>query len=368
MTALSRTPLYDVHVKAGARIVPFAGYEMPVQYKGVMEEHETVRTAVGLFDVSHMGEVEITGPNALAAVQKLVTNDAGAIVDGQAMYTGLLNDRGGFVDDLVVYRFSATRFFICVNASNRVKDFTWMKERTGATAQVTDRSDEFAQIAVQGPKAATLVQRLTKVELAPVKNYHFALGSVAGVDNVIISRTGYTGEDGFELYAPGAKGAALWEALMDKGADLGVKPIGLGARDTLRLEMKYALYGNDIDDDHTPLEAGLGWIVKLQKGDFIGRDVLLRQKEQGVTRKLVGLEVEDGRIARHGYKVVDASGAVTGEVTSGTQSPSLKKAIAMAYVPTAVSAVGSQVLVDIRGKPAPARVVKTPFLDKGKKG
>lgn len=368
MTALQRTPLYDVHVKAGARIVPFAGYEMPVQYSGVMEEHEAVRTAVGLFDVSHMGEVEITGPNALAAVQKLVTNDASAIVDGQAMYTGLLNDKGGFVDDLVVYRFNKERFFICVNASNRHKDFNWMKERTGSTASVKDRSDEFAQIAVQGPKAATLVQRLTQTDLSPIKNYHFTVGAVAGVSDVIISRTGYTGEDGFELYIPAAKGPVVWNALMDKGADLGVKPIGLGARDTLRLEMKMALYGNDIDDDHTPLEAGLGWIVKLQKGDFIGRDVLLQQKEKGVTRKLVGLEVEDGRIARHGYKVVDAQGNVEGEVTSGTQSPTLKKAIAMAYVPTAKSAVGTQVFVDIRGKPAPARVVKTPFLDRGKKG
>ncbi|MEW5847615.1 MAG: glycine cleavage system aminomethyltransferase GcvT [Myxococcota bacterium] len=367
MADLLRTPLYEVHQRAGARLVPFAGYEMPVQYKGVIEEHEAVRNAVGLFDVSHMGEVEIRGPKALDVAQRLVTNDVAAIQDGQAVYSGLLNEKGGFVDDIVVYRFSPTRIFICVNASNRHKDFEWMRSQARGEAEVVDRSDEFAQIAVQGPKAAQLVQRLTTTKLDDIKTYHFAVGEVAGVKDVIISRTGYTGEDGFELYIPAQDGAQVWDALMDKGQDLGVRPIGLGARDTLRLEMKYALYGNDIDDDHTPLEAGLGWIVKLQKGDFIGKKVLEEQKARGVTRKLVGLEVEDGRIARHGYKVVDEKGAVIGEVTSGTQSPSLKKAIAMAYVPTALSAVDSRVLVDIRGKPAPARVVKTPFLDKGKK-
>lgn len=367
MSSLQKTPLYEAHVKAGGRLVPFAGYEMPVQYAGVMEEHATVRTAVGLFDVSHMGEVEIKGPRALETIQKLVTNDAAALVDGQAMYTGLLNDQGCFVDDLVVYRFKADHFFICVNASNRHKDFAWMKERAAGAANVVDRSDEFAQIAVQGPKGAQLVQRLTQTDLKPIKNYHFTVGTVAGVPDVIISRTGYTGEDGFELYIPKDKGMTVWNALMDKGADLGVKPIGLGARDTLRLEMKFALYGNDIDDSHNALEAGLGWIVKLQKGDFIGRDALLKAKAAGLTRKLVGLEVEDGRIARHGYKIVDEKGTVEGEVTSGTLSPTLKKAIAMAYVPTGKSEVGSRVYVDIRGKPAPARVVKTPFLDRSKK-
>jgi len=364
MSVLLRTPLYALHQKAGARLVPFAGYEMPVQYSGVMEEHECVRNAVGLFDVSHMGEVEFKGPRALERVQRLVSNDVATIKDGQAIYTGLLNERGGFVDDLIVYRFGAEHFFICVNASNRQKDFEWMKSRAGDGVTVTDRSDEFAQIAVQGPKAAALTQKLTPYNLAFIKNYHCAMGEVAGVRDVIISRTGYTGEDGFELYVPGAHAPKIWEALMETGAPDGVKPIGLGARDTLRLEMRMALYGNDIDDDHSPYEAGLGWIVKLGKGDFIGRDALVKQKEAGITRKLVGIEVTDGRIARHGYKIVDEAGTVTGEVTSGTQSPTLKKAIALAYVPSSKAEVGSTVLVDIRGKPAPARVVKTPFVTK----
>jgi aminomethyltransferase len=358
---LLQTPLHAQHVKLNARLVPFAGYEMPVQYAGVVEEHETVRKAVGLFDVSHMGEVEFRGPRALETANRLITNDLAALADGQACYTGLLNDKGGFVDDLVVYRFNPQHIFICVNASNRHKDFAWMKERARGACDVVDRSDEFAQIAVQGPRAAELVQRLTETPLSPIKNYHFATGSVAGIKDIILSRTGYTGEDGFELYVPAAQGGKIWDALMERGADLGVRGIGLGARDTLRLEMKYALYGNDIDDDHTPMEAGLMWIVKMGKAEFTGKDVLLRQKEQGVARKLVGIVVEDGRIARHGYKVVDEHGTVEGEVTSGTQSPMLKKAIAMAYVPTAKSAVGSRVFVDIRGKPAPASVVKTPF-------
>jgi aminomethyltransferase len=366
MTDLLRTPLHQAHVDAGGRIVPFAGYEMSVQFAGLVEEHETVRNAVGLFDVSHMGEVEIRGPRALETVQRLVSNDAAALVDGQAMYTGLLTDAGTFVDDLIVYRFGAERIFICVNASNRHKDVAWMKERAGGAADVIDRSDEFAQIAVQGPRGAELVQRLTASDLSKVKYYHFTTGRVAGVDDVIISRTGYTGEDGFELYVPAAHGMTAWNALMEKGADLGVKPIGLGARDTLRLEMKFALYGNDIDDQHHALEAGLGWIVKLQKGDFIGRDALLKAKAAGLTRRLVGLEMEDKGIARHGYKVVDEHGVPVGEVTSGTHSPTLKKAIAMAYVPAAAAEIGSRVLVDIRGKPHAARVVKTPFLDKKK--
>ena len=360
MNALLKTPLHAEHLKLGARMVPFAGHDMPVQYGGLIAEHMAVRNAVGLFDVSHMGEVEIRGPKALAAAQHLLTNDAAAIADGQAMYTGLLNERGGFVDDLVVYRFSAERFFICVNASNRAKDFAWMTAHAQG-ADVVDRSDEFAQIAVQGPHAAALLAKLTSAPVDGVKKYHFVSGEVAGVPDIIISRTGYTGEDGFELYIPANHGGAVWAALMEKGAELGVTPVGLAARDTLRLEMKFALYGQDIDEDHTPLEAGLGWIVKLQKGDFVGRAALLAQKEAGITRKLVGLTVDDGRIARHGYAVVDDAGTAVGQVTSGTMSPMLKKAIAMAYVPAAVSAVGSVVKVDIRGKPAPCTVVKTPF-------
>jgi aminomethyltransferase len=364
MADLLKTPLYQAHQQACARLVSFAGYEMPVQYTGVMEEHQAVRTAVGLFDVSHMGEVEITGSCALAAANPLFTNDLGAISDGQAMYTGMLNAKGGFVDDLVVYRFSPERVFICVNASNRHKDHAWIKDHIGSAATVVDRSDEFAQIAVQGPHAAALVQRLTLTDLAPIRSYHFATREVAGVKNILVSRTGYTGEDGFELYVPAAHGLKVWNALMASGGDLGVRPVGLGARDTLRLEMKYALYGNDIDEEHTPLEASLGWIVRMHKGDFVGRSRLEQQQREGTTRKLVGLVIEDGRIARHGYRVVDEGGAELGVVTSGTHAPSLKKAIAMAYVPTALSKVDSRVWVDIRGKPAPARVVRTPFLQR----
>jgi aminomethyltransferase len=363
---LQATAFHDVHVRLGARMVPFAGYHMPVQYSGLMDEHDTVRNAVGLFDVSHMGEVEIRGPKAMDVVQRLVTNDAAAIVDGQAMYTGLLYDKGTFVDDLIVYRYNDQRFFICCNASNHAKDYAWMKEHAQGQADVVDRAPEFSQIAVQGPKAPALCQRLTRADLDKVKFYHFTEGEVAGVKDVIIARTGYTGEDGFELYVHSRTGAVkIWDALMEKGADLGVKPIGLGARDTLRLEYKMALYGNDIDDEHTPLEAGLGWIVKFTK-DFIGRPVLEQQKKEGVSRKLVGLEMDDGRIARHGYNVLDAAGNVVGVVTSGTQSPTLKKAIALAYVPTAMAEVGTKLAVDVRGKPAPGHVVKTPFLSKKK--
>src|SRR5512140_3809402 len=353
-----RTPLYDAHLKAGARMVEFAGWEMPVQYAGVVAEHETVRTAAGMFDVSHMGEIEFRGKGALDAANRLITNDLARTADGQAIYSGLLYEQGGFVDDIVAYRFSPERIFICVNAANRQKDFEWMSQKATGVKPV-DRSDEFAQLAVQGPKAPGIVQRLTKVDLSKIGTYHFAEGQVAGAQ-CILSRTGYTGEDGFELYCAPQSAMKLWDALLEAGKGDGLKPAGLGARDSLRTEMKYALYGNDIDAEHTPLEAGRGWIVKLDKADFIGKAALVKQKADGIRRKLVGFELKDPGVPRHGYAILK-DGKRVGEVTSGTMGPSVKKPIGIGYVPAELSAEGSTFHVEIRGRPAAAQVVKTPF-------
>lgn len=357
-----RTPLNEAHRKLGARLVDFAGWEMPVQYTSVIGEHEAVRNAVGLFDVSHMGEIEFRGPGALETANRLISNDLARCADGQAVYAGLLNEQGTFVDDVVAYRFSPEHIFICVNASNREKDFAWMQAHAQGVKPV-DRSDEFAQIAVQGPKAAGLVQRLSKADLSNVGTYRFTQGEVAGL-KCIISRTGYTGEDGFELYCAPNDAEKLWNALLQEGQGDGVKPCGLGARDSLRTEMKYALYGNDIDDAHTALEAGLGWIVKLDKpGGFIGKAALETQKAEGVKRKLVGFQITGSGIPRHGYALMKG-GQKVGEVTSGTMGPSVKKPIGIGYVPTELSAEGSTFDVDIRGRPVPAQVVKTPFWKK----
>jgi aminomethyltransferase len=356
------TPLNAAHRGLGARMVDFAGWDMPVQYTSVIAEHEAVRNAVGLFDVSHMGEIEFTGPGALESANKLITNDLSKCADGQALYAGLLNDTGGFVDDVVAYRFSPERILIVVNASNKDKDFAWMSARAEGVKPV-DKSDDYAQIAVQGPKAVGLVQRLTPVDLTPVGTYRFTEGPVAGIP-CLISRTGYTGEDGFELYCAPQDAEKLWNALLHEGQADGVKPCGLGARDSLRTEMKYALYGNDIDDAHTALEAGLGWICKLDKaGGFIGREALVAQKAAGLQRKLVGFELTGAGIPRHGYPVLK-EGQRVGEVTSGTHGPSLKKAIGIGYVPMALSAEGSTFDVEIRGRAVPAVVVKTPFWKK----
>jgi aminomethyltransferase len=356
-----KTPLNDAHRRLGARMVDFAGWDMPVQYAGVIAEHEAVRTAVGLFDVSHMGEIEFRGPGALESCNGLITQDLARVADGQAVYAGLLTPQGTFVDDVVAYRFSPERILVCVNASNRDKDFAWMSEHAKGVKPV-HRSDDFGQIAVQGPKAFGLVQRLAARDVSGVSTYRFTEGEVAGVP-CIISRTGYTGEDGFELYTPAEQTEKVWGALLEEGAKDGVKPCGLGARDSLRTEMKYALYGNDIDEQHTALEAGLGWIVKLDKADFIGKDALARQKAEGVQRKLVGFELTGAGIPRHGYPLLK-DGQRVGEVTSGTMGPTVKKAIGIGYVPTALAAEGSTFDVEIRGKPVPARVVKTPFLKK----
>jgi len=358
MTA-RRTPLNEAHRKLGGRMVDFVGWDMPVQYSSVIAEHEAVRNAVGLFDVSHMGEIEFSGPGALETVNRLISNDLARCADGQAVYAGLLNEQGGFVDDVVAYRFSPERILVVVNASNKDKDFAWMEARAEGVKPV-DRSDDYAQIAVQGPKAVGLVQRLTAADLSQVGTYRFTQGPVAGVP-CLISRTGYTGEDGFELYCAPGEAEKLWNALLAEGQADGVKPCGLGARDSLRTEMKYALYGNDIDDTHTALEAGLAWICKLDKaGGFIGRDALVAQKSAGVKRKLVGFELTGAGIPRHGYPILK-DGQRVGDVTSGTQGPSVKKPIGIGYVPAELSAEGSTFDVEIRGRAVPARVVKTPF-------
>ena len=358
-----RTPLYDVHVKAGARIVEFAGWEMPVQYTGILDEHEAVRTRAGLFDVSHMGEVVFRGPKALESLQRLFTNDLSKCADGQAMYGCLCRDTGGIVDDVVVYRRSATDLLVCVNAANRQKDFDWLHGHA-AGADVQNESDAWAQLALQGPAAAAVVQKLTAVRLSSVGTYRFTTGEVAGVP-CIVARTGYTGEDGFELFCPPGRAPALWGSLLEAGAAERVVPAGLGARDSLRLEMAYRLYGSDMDDETTPLEAGLGWVVKLDKGGFVGREALARQKEAGVPRKLVGFTLTDPGIPRHGYRVL-RDGQPVGLVTSGTRSPSLEIAVGLAYVPAPLAAEGSTFAVEIRGRAAAARVVKTPFYSKPK--
>ncbi len=360
-----RTPLHDRHAAAGARFVSFAGWEMPVSYPaGIIAEHQAVRTQVGLFDVSHMGEIEIRGDDAIAATNRLITNDLERIADGQALYTAMCLPSGGIVDDLVVYRFGRDRVLICCNAGNRDKDFAWIREHlTGATA--VDRGDEFAQLAVQGPHAEALLQPLTAHPLTGLRRYWFEIDTIAGVDDVIISRTGYTGEDGFELYAPAEHGPALWDAIMAAGEGM-VTPIGLGARDTLRLEMKYALYGNDIDETTSPLEAGLGWVVKLDKPDFIGKKALVDQKAGGIPRRLVAFRMNGkGAPARPGYPVLDAEGEPIGHVTSGTRSPTLGVNIGLAYVPTGHHKIGSPLLVKIRDKMAEATIVKPPFVEVG---
>ncbi len=356
-----RTPLYDAHVRAGARMVEFAGWEMPVQYAGILEEHEAVRTRVGLFDVSHMGEVVFRGPKALEALNRAFTNDLGKVIDGQAQYGCLCRDTGGIVDDVVVYRRSADDLLVCVNAANRAKDFSWLASHAGG-AVVTNESDAWGQLALQGPRAAQVLQRLTTVNLSGIRSYRFAPGEVAGV-KCLVARTGYTGEDGFELFCPSDRAARLWDALLEAGRPEGIAPCGLGARDSLRLEMAYRLYGSDMDDSTTPLEAGLAWVVKLDKGDFVGRAALVKQKEQGLSKKLVGFVLTDAGIARHGYPVVQ-DGKTIGTVTSGTRSPSLKLSIGLAYVPPALAAEGSTFAVEIRGRPAAAKVVKTPFYNR----
>jgi aminomethyltransferase len=342
-------------------MVEFAGWDMPVQYAGLLDEHAAVRERAGLFDVSHMGEVVFRGPDALASLQRLFTNDLARCADGQAQYGCLCQDDGGIVDDVVVYRRSASDLLVCVNAANRQKDFDWLHGHAFG-AEVVNESDAWAQLALQGPLAPQILQKLTSVRLGGVGSYRFTEGDVAGVP-CLVARTGYTGEDGFELFCPPERAAGLWDALLEAGAPEGARPCGLGARDSLRLEMAYRLYGSDMDETTTPLEAGLAWVVKLDKGEFVGREALRRQKEGGVGRKLVGFVLTEPGIARHGYPVVQG-GKPVGTVTSGTKSPSLGTSIGLAYVPAALAAEGSTFAVEIRGRPVAARVVKTPFYSR----
>jgi aminomethyltransferase len=343
-------------------MVPFGGWDMPVQYRGIIEEHRTVRSAIGLFDVSHMGEFEVQGPAALAHLQRLTTNDVATLEVGQVQYSLLCYPEGGIVDDLTLYRLAPDHYMVTVNASNIDKDWDWVTSRAGEVpgqARWTNVSDRTGLIAVQGPRAESLVGRLADRDVTAIRYYHFARGSVAGVPT-LISRTGYTGEDGFELYTAAGDTERLWRGLMTAGAADGVAPIGLGARDTLRLEMRYALYGNDIDQTTNPLEAGLGWVVKPGKGDFIGRAAIEAVRAAGPARRLVGLEMVERAVARHGYPVLKG-GQPVGVVTSGSYGPSVDRYIAMAYVATPHAAVGSEVEVEIRGQAKAARVVKTPF-------
>lgn len=342
-------------------MVPFAGWEMPLEYAGITSEHMAVRTRAGLFDVSHMGEVEIAGRDALAAVQRIVCSDPAQLRVGHAQYTGLLTPDGTFLDDLIVYRLAPTHFLLVVNASNAEKDYAWISEQVKAAgdAVAVDSSSRYALLALQGPAAPDVLQPLTGVELAAIPAFGFAYGEVAGA-RATIARTGYTGEDGFEIFVPPNMADRVWQAILESGRSAGVVAAGLGARDTLRLEAGMRLFGNDIDESTTVLEAGLGWIVGWTNERFIGRDPLLRQKEQGVTRRLVGLEMIDPGIARHGYRVLQ-DGRPVGVVTSGTQTPYLKKAIGMAYVPVALARSGTEIAIDIRGRAARARVVPMPF-------
>ena len=360
--SLKRTPFHDIHVALGAKMVPFAGYEMPVQYPtGIVAEHNAVRQGCGLFDVSHMGEFLVRGPGAVDFVNYVTTNNVAALAVGQVHYSGILNERGTFEDDCLVYR-ESDRILMVVNASNAAKDFAHIQRHAAKfDCTLEDISDNIALLALQGPRAVEVLRPLTDVDLSAIKYYHFAKGTVAGVKDIYVSRTGYTGEDGFELYFPPAHAATIWNALMAGGQ---VTPTGLGCRDSLRLEMGMALYGNDIDDTVTPLEAGLGWIVKLPKGDFVGRDALVAQKAAGLTRKLVGFTFADRAIPRHGYPVF-VNGAPSGVVCSGTMSPSLGIPVGTCYVPTASAAEGSTFEVEIRGKRIPATVVKVPFYKQG---
>ncbi len=357
------TALSAIHAALGAKMVPFAGYNMPVSYQGINIEHQTVREKVGVFDVSHMGEFFVTGPNALSLIQKVCSNDASKLEDGEAQYSCLPNHDGGVVDDLIVYKIAAEKWLLVVNASNIDKDWAWINSHNTMEASLENSSDHYSLLAIQGPKAIQAMQSLTQEDLSAIKFYTFKINTFAGVENVIISATGYTGSGGFEIYCKNTQVAKIWTKVLEAGADWGIQPIGLAARDTLRLEMGYCLYGNDIDDTTSPLEAGLGWITKFNK-DFINSESLKKQKEIGVSNTLVGFELSQRGIPRQGYAIVDAQGNSIGRVTSGTMSPSMGKGIGLGYVPMALKEVGSQIHIQIRNKIVPAMVVKLPFYKK----
>jgi len=361
--SLKKTALYDEHKKLNASIVEFAGFLMPVQYTGVIEEHLAVRNAAGIFDVSHMGEIWISGTKATEWLNKMVSNNIAKMQPFQAQYNAMLYPEGTIVDDLLIYKFNEQEYMLCVNAANIEKDFSWLKENKIPEVKIENRSDEYSQIAIQGQKAIEILRPLTKTVLDEIKYYRFCLGEVAG-RRAIISRTGYTGEDGFELYVANEDAVALWQRILKEGEKLHLKPAGLGARDTLRLEAGMLLYGNDMDNTTTALEAGLNWIINFEKGDFIGREALLKQKEIGLKRKLVGFELIEAGIARHSYSVVDNEGKSIGYVSSGTFSPFLKKSIGMAYVPIELAMLNTEILIDIRGKIRKAKIVPLPFYSR----
>jgi len=357
----SRTPLYECHVEADARLVEFAGWEMPVQYSGVMEEHRAVRNAAGLFDVSHMGEVSVRGSGAEAFLQHLTPNDVSKLAPGRAHYSGLLTERGTYLDDLLIYRLGAEEFLVVVNAANATSDFEWIESHAAEAedVQVENVSDRYALLALQGPRAAEILEPRVATDPASIKYYGFERSEVDGV-SALVSRTGYTGEDGFELYLAPEEAPRIWRRLIEAGEDAGLRPAGLGARDTLRLEAGMALYGHEIDDTTTPWEAGLGWVVKLEKGDFIGRQALEEQKEAGIERKLVGFEVRGRGIARQDHEV-RIDGETVGRVTSGTFSPTFEKALGMAYVPVAAAQPGTELDIVVRSRTLQAEVVSLPF-------
>lgn len=360
---MKNTALTQVHEALGAKMVPFAGYNMPVQYEGVNVEHETVRNAVGVFDVSHMGEFLLSGPDALDLIQRVTSNDASTLTIGRAQYSCLPNGKGGIVDDLIVYKIKEEEYLLVVNASNIEKDWNWISSHNTKNVSMRNLSDEYSLLAIQGPKAVEAMQSLTSVDLSAIKYYHFEVGPFAGIEHVIISATGYTGSGGFEIYCKNSEVKQVWDKVFEAGAAFGIKPIGLAARDTLRLEMGFCLYGNDIDDTTSPLEAGLGWITKFTK-DFTDSEFLKSQKETGVSRKLIGFEMIERGIPRHDYRVIDANGNEIGKVTSGTQGPSVKKAIGMAYVNTEFATADSEIFIEIRDKGVQAKVVKMPFYQK----
>ncbi len=359
-TELKNVALVNKHISLGAKMVPFAGYVMPVSYSGLNDEHLTVRNAVGVFDVSHMGEFILKGENALDLIQRVTSNDASVLTDGKVQYSCLPNETGGIVDDLLVYRIDEKSFILVVNASNIEKDWDWIQKYNTKNVEMHNISDKTSLLAVQGPKAILALQKLTDINLSDIPYYSFKKGKFNGIENVVISNTGYTGAGGFELYFENEVAEKMWDGIFEAGAEYGIKPIGLGARDTLRLEMGFCLYGNDIDDTTSPIEAGLGWITKFTK-EFTNKAALLNQKEKGVSKKLVGFEMIDRGIPRHDYPIADAAGNIIGKVTSGTQSPSLNKAIGMGYVNTAFSKADSEIFILIRDKAIKAKVVKTPF-------
>lgn len=357
---MKNTALNDQHVALGAKMVPFAGFNMPVQYEGVNAEHDTVRTAVGVFDVSHMGEFLIEGPQALALIQKVSANDASTLTNGRAQYSYLPNDKGGVVDDFLVYKLKDEQYLLVVNASNIEKDWNWISQQNTMGATMRNLSDDYSLLAIQGPKAVEAMQSLSSIDLSAIKFYHFEVADFAGIEHIIISATGYTGSGGFEIYCKNSEVKQVWKKVLEAGADFGIKPIGLAARDTLRLEMGYCLYGNDISDTTSPLEAGLGWVTKFTK-DFINADALKAEKEAGVKNKLVAFELVDKGIPRHDYEIVNAEGEKIGVVTSGTMSPSTKKAIGLGYITIDNSKVDSDIFIQVRNKQLKAKVVKLPF-------